>query len=156
MAIAVATTTLAPGYRIFPMLHGGIPLWVLTLVFVALDYALIAGHGAGVGVAHLTGGLLGFLYMRAMNRGLDLGAWMHQVNDWFLGLFDPRKHQARHEAIRREMFYKAGPPPFKATPKRDFSQQRIDEILDKINQKGFQHLSDEEKEYLKRASKEEL
>ena len=27
MAVALATTTLAPGYRIFPMLNGGIPLW---------------------------------------------------------------------------------------------------------------------------------
>ena len=32
MAVALATTTLAPGYRIFPMLNGGIPLWVLTLI----------------------------------------------------------------------------------------------------------------------------
>ncbi|MBW0160241.1 MAG: rhomboid family intramembrane serine protease, partial [Sediminibacterium sp.] len=27
MAIAVATTTLAPDYRIFPLINGGIPLW---------------------------------------------------------------------------------------------------------------------------------
>src|SRR6185436_16147127 len=29
MAIALATTFIAPGYRLFPMLMGGIPLWVL-------------------------------------------------------------------------------------------------------------------------------
>ena len=34
LAIAVAATVLAPRYRIFPMLNGGIPLWVLCLVFL--------------------------------------------------------------------------------------------------------------------------
>jgi hypothetical protein len=32
----------------------------------------------------------------------------------------------------------------------------VDEILDKINQKGYNSLTEEEKELLKRASKEEL
>jgi hypothetical protein len=32
----------------------------------------------------------------------------------------------------------------------------VDEILDKINQKGYSHLTEEEKELLKRASKEDL
>src|SRR5437764_6798776 len=33
MGIAIATTTIAPGYRIFPMLNGGIPLWVITVLY---------------------------------------------------------------------------------------------------------------------------
>ncbi|MEI9806483.1 MAG: rhomboid family intramembrane serine protease [Bacteroidota bacterium] len=33
MAIAVAATFIAPGYRIFPMLRGGIPLWVITAIY---------------------------------------------------------------------------------------------------------------------------
>jgi hypothetical protein len=32
----------------------------------------------------------------------------------------------------------------------------VDEILDKINQKGYSSLNDEEKEVLKRASKEDI
>ena len=34
MALAIATTMLAPGYRIFPMIGGGIPLWVLTAFYI--------------------------------------------------------------------------------------------------------------------------
>ena len=41
MAVAIATTTLAPDYRIFRMLNGGIPLWVLTILFVIIDFASI-------------------------------------------------------------------------------------------------------------------
>jgi hypothetical protein len=35
------------------------------------------------------------------------------------------------------------------------TQQRIDEILDKINQQGYRFLTDEEKDILKRAADEE-
>src|SRR5215469_14635563 len=41
MAIAIATTMISPGFRIFPMLNGGIPLWVLTMVFLIIDLATI-------------------------------------------------------------------------------------------------------------------
>ena len=34
--------------------------------------------------------------------------------------------------------------------------EKIDEILDKINQKGYDRLTEEEKELLKRASEEDL
>ena len=37
-----------------------------------------------------------------------------------------------------------------------FSQQKLDEILDKINEHGYHFLTDEEKEFLKKASKENL
>lgn len=152
MAIAVAATALAPGYRIFPMLHGGIPLWIVTLIFVLIDYALIASVGAGTAVAHLSGGFIGLMYIKAVQRGGDWGEWMHQLYNWFLHLFDPKKPTP--EQTRQRMHYKAGPEPFKATP--HLTQQRVDELLDKINKKGYHFLTDEEKEYLKRASKEEL
>ena len=38
MAVAVATTTLSPDYRLFRMLNGGIPLWILTLLYIVIDY----------------------------------------------------------------------------------------------------------------------
>lgn len=153
MAIAVATTTFTPGYRLLPFLNGGIPLWVLTLVFVAVDYALIASYGAGIGVSHLAGGLMGFLYVRILGRGKDLGAWMHNVYNWFFTLFDPAKKSLSRAEMRRELFYQQGNhPPYKKTAM--VTQQKIDEILDKINQHGIDFLTEEEKEYLATASKE--
>ena len=55
---------------------------------------------------------------------------------------------------KSQLFYKATVQPFKKTP--TITQQRIDEILDKISQKGYSSLSEDEKEILKRASKEDL
>jgi membrane associated rhomboid family serine protease len=154
MAVAVGTTAMAPNYRLLPMLNGGIPIWVLTLVWVLVDYSMVASIGAGAAVAHLAAGAAGLLYISALKRGVDRGEWMHQLSDWFTTLFEPATPKNRPQQERQKMHYKSGPAPYQT--KAQLTQQRIDEILDKINVKGYLSLSDEEKELLKRAGKEDI
>ena len=153
MAVAVGTTTLAPEYRIFPLINGGIPLWVLTLIFVAIDYATIASASGGMAIAHLAGGAVGFLYIKQLGIGNDMGAWMISLWHWCDSLFNPEKRDAA-KSQKDKIYYKATQPPYKKTP--NVTQQKLDDILDKINQEGYHMLTDEEKSFLKKASKEEL
>jgi membrane associated rhomboid family serine protease len=152
MGIAVATTMIAPGYRIFPMLNGGIPLWVLTMIFLIIDLATIPSNNAGGHIAHLGGAFAGFLFIFFMRRGHDGSIWMNNFYDWISNLFNPDR--PRKKSARQQLFYNSKTQPFTKTP--NLTQQKIDEILDKINQKGYSHLSEEEKELLKRASQEDL
>jgi membrane associated rhomboid family serine protease len=151
MAIVVATTMLAPGYRIFPMLNGGIPLWVLTLIYLIMDLALIPVENTGGHIAHLAGGFTGFLFIFFMRQGFDWSVGINSFFDWVNNLFNPDKPTQK---AKEELFYKSERKPFTRTT--NLSQQRIDEILDKINQHGFHSLTIEEKELLKKASKEDL
>lgn len=153
MGVAVATTMVAPGYRIFPMLNGGIPLWVLTGIYILIDLATIPIGDTGLYLNHITGGLMGFLFIFMLRKGYDWGAWMNNFFDWINNLFNPDKPK-RGKTTKEELFYKSSSAPYNKTP--HITQQRIDEILDKINQEGYDFLSDEEKELLKRASKEDL
>ncbi len=153
MAVAIATTTLTPGFRIFPLLNGGIPLWVLTLIFVAIDFATMASASSGYALAHIAAGAVGFLYVQQLRKGNDWGAWMLRFANWFDNLFNPEKKHIR-KPLKQEHFYKATRKPYEKTP--NITQQKLDEILDKINQKGYHFLTDEEKEFLNKASKEEL
>lgn len=154
MSIAVAATVAAPGYRIFPMLNGGIPLWILTLIYAVINFAGTSfGNPAAYG-AEVAGAAMGFLFVNRLDRGQDMGRWMNAVYDWFFDLFNPDKEPQR-DTVRRSMFYDThGKPPYKKKP--NLNQQRIDEILDKINQTGFRSLSFDEKEILRRASEEDL
>lgn len=152
MAIAVATTTLAPDYRLFPFINGGIPLWVLTLIFVAIDYATIATAGGGYALAHIAGAIIGFMYIFQLRKGKDMGAWMYGLVNWINDLFNPEKKH-RKQTEKDKLFYKSSTEPFKK--KANITQQRLDAILDKINQQGYHFLSEEEKTFLERASKEE-
>lgn len=156
MAVAVATTALSPDYRIFPLINGGIPLWVLTLIFVLIDFATISAgpERAALSIAHLAAAGMGLLYVRRLRAGKDMGDWMHRFYDWLFTVFEPKKkeQQPAHK-IRSEVFYDTkGQQPFRKTP--NITQQKIDEILDKIVKEGYHFLTDEEKDYLKRASKD--
>ncbi len=153
MAVAVGTTTLAPEYRIFPMINGGIPLWVLTLIFVAIDYATIASASGGMAVAHLSGGAMGFIFIKQLGKGNDWGEWMINLWHWCDNLFNPEKKNIG-KSQKDQLYYKVTEPPYKKTP--NLTQQKLDSILDKINQEGYHMLTNEEKSFLKKASKEEL
>jgi len=153
MAIAIGTTTLAPGYRIFPMLNGGIPLWVITLIYLLVDLAGIPFGNAGGHIAHLGGAAMGYAFVMALQRGHNWGGWMNSFFDWVNNLFNPDK-PSKGTSPKTTLYYNSKVQPYKKA--NLVTQQRIDEILDKISQKGYNSLSDDEKEMLKRASQEDL
>ncbi|MGI8583336.1 MAG: rhomboid family intramembrane serine protease [Chitinophagaceae bacterium] len=156
MAIAVATTTLAPDYRFFKMLNGGIPIWVLTLLYIIIDFAGLAGVSAAYNISHLAGAFIGFMFVFSLRKGSDWSLWMNSFYDWFINLFNPdKKVTATKKRIKEKVFYKTGnQKPF--VKQSNITQQRIDEILDKINQKGYHLLTDEEKNILKRAGEADI
>ena len=151
MGIVVATTLIAPDYRIFPMINGGIPLWVLTILFVIIDLGLMAGPNTGGHLAHIAGAFTGYMFILSLRRGYDWSEGVNRAWDWMINLFNPDKQKGK---MKDQLFYKSGRAPYSRSP--NLTQQRIDEILDKINQKGYDSLTSEEKELLKRASKEDL
>ncbi|MDQ3681655.1 MAG: rhomboid family intramembrane serine protease [Bacteroidota bacterium] len=153
MAVAIATTVLAPGYRIFPMINGGIPLWVVTMIFVIIDLATIPYNNPGGHIAHLAGAGMGFLFMVMLRNGKDGSIWINNFFDWVNNLFNPEKPK-KNKVVKTQLFYKSTVSPYKKTT--IITQQRIDEILDKIGQKGYESLTPDEKDILKQASKEDI
>jgi membrane associated rhomboid family serine protease len=153
MAIAIAVTAVKPDYRFFPMINGGIPLWIVTLVFIVVDMISIDRADPARYLAHLSGAATGFLFIYQMRRGNDWSIWMNQFFDWVNDLFNPDKKRQKKNA-RDEFFYKVhGTNPYKRIP--NVTQKRIDDILDKISQQGYHFLTDEEKDILRRASNED-
>jgi membrane associated rhomboid family serine protease len=153
MAIAIAATVTAPDYRVFPMLNGGIPLWVITLIYVIIDFAGLASSAFPHHLAHLGGAVIGFVYIKQIQKGRDPGAWMHALYNWFNNLFEPNIKPVK-KTIKKEVFYNTkGQEPFSKKP--NITQQRVDDILDKISQKGYSSLTQEEKDILKKAADNE-
>ena len=153
IAVAVVTTLLSPDYRIFPMLNGGIPLWIITILYLIIDLATIPVNNPGGHIAHLGGAIIGVLFMFFLRQGYDGSQWMSNFFEGVNNLFNPDKPRKGKE-IKKRLFYKTSSQPFTKTS--NFAQERVDEILDKINQKGYDFLTEEEKEILKQASKEDL
>ena len=153
-AIAAAVTTLSPQYRIFKNIGRGIPVWVLTGLFLLVNFITAFSLTNANSFATLGGALAGFIFVVLLRRNKDLSVWMINGYDWFINLFNPDKNQKVNK-LKEKIFYNTGTrKPFNKTA--NVTQQRIDEILDKISQQGYHFLTDEEKNILKRASEEEL
>lgn len=154
VAIALAATVISPQYRLFPMINGGIPLWIITVVFFIIDFASMS-RNPGFLFSHMASAAVGFFFGRALLNGNDWGAWMNTLYDRFTNLFNPEKKPRKKNPVKQEVFYNTkGQQPYKKTA--NLTQQKVDEILDKINQKGYDRLTEEEKDLLRRASEEDI
>jgi membrane associated rhomboid family serine protease len=153
MSIAIATTAMAPRYKIFPLIRGGIPLWILTVIFILISVGTAGMANPGDAGALIAGGLIGYVFVWQLHRGNDWSHWMNALVTWIDDLFNPEKKHIQ-KPQKQQLYYKANQKPYQKTP--HVTQQRIDDLLDKITQKGYHSLSDEEKDFLKKASTEEL
>jgi membrane associated rhomboid family serine protease len=81
MAIAIGATTIAPDYRIYPQLSGGIPLKVITIIFIIINVGthVFSMHDMTILPALLGGGLTGFFYMQQWRKGNDWGAGFNRI-----------------------------------------------------------------------------
>lgn len=148
MAVAVAATMIAPDYRFFRHIRGGIPIWILTAVYILVDIGAVADKPVAVPLAHIGGSLAGFLFVLLLRNGFDGSIWMNKLYSGFINLFNPDK---KSSSVKEKVFYDTGNrSPYNKTS--NVTEQRVDEILDKISQKGYDHLTKEEKDILKRAS----
>lgn len=152
MAVAIVTTLISPNYRIFPLIRGGIPLWVLTVLFVISSLASISFSDTGYIISLASAAFTGLWFILFLRRGYDWSEWMNNFFEWVSNLFNPGRPQ-KGKSTKEELFYKSSSTPYIKTAK--VTQERIDAILDKIHQQGYQFLTEEEKEVLKKASKEE-
>ena len=151
VAVAVATTTLSPNYRIYQHIGSGFSLWILGLLFLAVDIASIAFASPAVIASHIAAALIGFVFIKQLKNGNDWGYWMYNIVYKIDDLFNPEKKQQRQKQTER-IFYKTQAPVFNKTA--NVTEKRVDEILDKISKQGYERLSKEDKDFLERASKE--
>lgn len=137
VGIAVATTLLAPKYKLFPLINGGIPIWVLTLVFLVLDFSTSAVVPS-ILISHIIAAFVGFGYVKLLQNGTNTGEWMIRFYHWGNNLLAPKNTR----------IVKADTRGF------DSTETKLNAILDKMNIVGYDNLTESEKAFLKSASQE--
>jgi hypothetical protein len=153
LAMVVAGTSINPRYKFFTHLNGGIPVWVLMLIYILIDFSSMTYSSKAHILSHLAAALAGFYFIYLYKNGHDTGKWMSDFYHWLMHLFTP-SNNSNHSQQKGKIFYNtAGRMPFKKV--ENFTQQKVDEILDKINQKGIENLTEEERQILKKAADDE-
>lgn len=156
MAIVVASGLIAPEYIMRLILLGDVKLKYVVAVLVFLDLISIANDiNTGGHFAHLGGAAFGGFFIAQLRQGNDLSEPFNQLLAKIQGFFKVEKKKARPRVV----FKNAGgsrkneTKGVKQSPSNRVNQDKIDTILDKIKEKGYDSLSKEEKEYLFNASK---
>jgi membrane associated rhomboid family serine protease len=144
MAITIATATLLPDYRISLLFIGEVRLKWVAVVILFLDLINISSSNAGGHIAHLGGALYGFVFIRLLQRGTDISAWLQRIT------FSTPGTGGRLRVVSRSA--KSSDDSYLYDQKS--REQELDRILDKISKSGYGSLTAAEREFLTRAGNE--
>ncbi|MEO7992015.1 MAG: rhomboid family intramembrane serine protease [Chryseolinea sp.] len=146
-AVMTAVAVLLPDYTFYLLFLGPIKAKYIAGFYIIVSFLFSAGDNAGGNIAHLGGALIGFVYIKQLQSGVNLGSWITATLDWFKRLFTAKPK------VKVTYRNKETPSPKKASTKSSVSQDEIDVILDKISDGGYESLTKDEKEKLFNASK---
>jgi membrane associated rhomboid family serine protease len=146
-AVMVGAATLLPDYTFFLLFLGPVKIKYIALVLLVVSFIGLQGDNPGGNVAHLGGALIGFVYIKQLQNGVNLGGWITTILGWIRRIFKLRS-SVKITYRKTESKKSASPAVFnKAT------QSEIDTILDKISDRGYESLTRDEKDKLFNASK---
>lgn len=168
MAMVAAAAIIAPDYIFNLLLIGPVKLKYIALVLIVLDVISISNsYNAGGSFAHLGGVVLGISFATNLGRGRDWSLGFNAVAESITNFF--RKLMGRGNGNNNrnrninnaQRTYAERVMPTKNTANSNkktgtapqTEQERLDAILDKISQKGYNSLNAEEKDFLFKVSK---
>ena len=155
LAIVVGAATLLPNFAFNLILIGPVRIKYIAAFLVLLSISGAVGDNAGGNIAHIGGAVLGWVFIRQLQRGNDLGRPVHAVMGFFSRLFSRRpKLKVTHRNAGASTAASRGGGAAYGTSGKP-SQSEIDRILDKISSSGYESLSKEEKQKLFQASQKD-
>lgn len=143
MAVIIAAATYRP-QMVVRVIVFDVKLWVIALVFLLLDLINLPQENAGGHIAHLGGAIFGYLAMRQYIKGKDItegfSQFLANIRNWF-------KPKPKMRTVYKNT---SGT---KTTTKHNH-EERLNEILDKVKDSGYESLSKEEKDFLFKMSRD--
>ena len=145
MAVLIFVATYTPNQEV-RLLFINVKLQYIGIALVVVDILQIPNGNAGGRLAHLGGAFIGFLYANQLQKGNDIGSGLDRIWNFISSLFVAKKAKNMHTVRRSETVSK--------NKTKNGQQQKIDAILDKISTSGYESLTQEEKDFLFRAGKD--
>lgn len=147
MALLAALVVLSPRYRFYIGENFAIPLFVVVGIYLLLT--AISFRDPAHLMLNLGAAITGALTMLAVKNGKEPGRWMYNLTGKIGGLGTPNDYASSQRSdSRRNRAINS------LSSSKSSAEKKVDELLDKINQQGYNALSKEERELLLRASKD--
>ena len=151
MCFVMSSAFLAPEYNLRLLLLGNVRLKYVALSVVVIDILTHLSTNPGGTFAHIGGAFMGGLYVHFLQRGTDFTDPLQRLFERFSGDRRPKKKAPMKVVFNRKSEAATYERP---SQRSEGTQEQIDQILDKINDSGYDSLTKEEKDYLYRASKD--
>ena len=154
-SVAVGASTLLPNYTFNLIFLGPIRIKFIALFYIILSLAQTVGPNAGGNLAHLGGAFVGYVFIKLLQSGTDLGKPLYAVMNVWSRLF--RKRPSMQVTYRERQVYRSTSVYSSASSSGTIEmpdQTEIDSILDKISKSGYESLTREEKQKLFKASQQ--
>ncbi len=154
-AIIVGAATFKPEHRFHLLFIGPVQLKYLAAIAVLLSFFELTSSNTGGNIAHLGGALVGFLFMKQLQKGDDWSIPVTKTLDFFTNLFKPKSDFKVSYGKKSRVSVSKNNNKTTAPKKDSIPEQAvIDAILDKISEAGYEKLSKEEKQILFKASQQ--
>ncbi len=135
-AILVGLATKIPHYSLQFRFIGSIELWVIAAIWIGLSVLGTGGINAGGAMAHLGGGIIGFVLTKYFDEASSLSGWLKQ------------NRTKKKSAFKNVYTNPKAPNTTQSYRNKKQNQRKIDAILDKISKSGYEALTKEEKDFL--------
>ncbi|MBU6341375.1 MAG: rhomboid family intramembrane serine protease [Bacteroidetes bacterium] len=161
MALAGASLIMAPDYQVALFFLGEVKIKYIVLIFVLLDMVGVANANMtlmGSPAGHMGGFAFGILYVYRLRDGKDMAEPVNRFIERLLALLNGDwNRRKKNKQFKPKTAIKAAMPRPKgnnASDTEDASyQEKLDAILEKIKQTGYDNLTQTEKDFLYEASK---
>lgn len=146
MAIVTAISFYVPRYAVYLFLVGRVRIVYIAVALFILDFFMIRSGNSGGHIAHIGGALYGLAFVYIYQKNSYMKEFIMQMRSF--------RSKLRRSKTKSEPFDRPGRP----LTDEEYSiqkmerQKKIDNILDKISQSGYESLTREEKEFLFRSS----
>ena len=135
LAVLFASATYTPNFPINIFFSKSIKLKHIAMLAIMIDILSIPEGNSGGHIAHIGGGLYGFLYVYLKKYNIN----SNYLIDNILFFLKRRNNQFVYSKKENDYEYNY---------RKKNEQKRIDSILDKVSQSGYDSLSKEEKDTL--------
>lgn len=139
-AVMIAIALLQPNYRLNLILLGPVPLKYVALVGFLMSSVVDFNVNSGGKIAHIGGAVFGAAYGYYLPLGKDIA---RPITSFLEAMYT-----AIFKRPKIKVVHKNANPTAAKTASSTFSQEKVDQILDKISKSGYDSLSKAEKEYL--------
>ena len=141
MAIIFVVAFYVPEKELFLFLIGKIKIKYIAWFYIGFDILSIPSGNAGGHIAHLGGGLLGYIFITQYKKGQLITRGFESFLTSVFTFFKP-------QAKIRVTYKKTGHKDYDYNARKSASQEETNRVLDKISKSGYSSLSKEEKEWL--------